>query len=52
MRALVRIVANVTATGTRRVSKDGKTMTITTTGTDEKGVAFDNTLVFRKRVTP
>jgi hypothetical protein len=39
----------VTATSTRQVSKDGKTMTITTAGTDEKGVAFDNTLVFRKR---
>jgi hypothetical protein len=39
----------VTATSTRQVSKDGQTMTITTTGTDEKGVAFNNTLVFRKR---
>jgi hypothetical protein len=42
---------NVVATGTRRVSKDGKTMTITTSGTDEKGVAFNNTLVFRKKET-
>ena len=39
----------VTATSTRHVSKDGKTMTLTTKGTDEKGVAFDNTLVFKKR---
>ena len=39
----------VTATSTRQVSKDGKTMTIETTGTDEKGMAFKNTLVFRKR---
>lgn len=39
----------VTATSTRQVSKDGKTLTITTTGTDEKGIAFNNTLVFRKR---
>lgn len=39
----------VMATSTRQVSTDGKTMTITTTGTDEKGVAFNNTLVFRKR---
>jgi hypothetical protein len=28
---------------------DGKTMTITTTGTDEKGVAFNDTPVFHKR---
>jgi hypothetical protein len=39
----------VTATSVRQVSKDGRTMTLTTTGTDEKGVAFNNTLVFRKR---
>lgn len=39
----------VTATSTRQVSKDGKMMTITTMGTDEKGIAFNNTLVFRKR---
>ena len=41
----------VTATSTRQVSKDGKTMTLTTKGTDEKGVAFDNTLVFKKRAS-
>ena len=39
----------VTATSVRSVSKDGTTMTITTTGTDEKGVTFNTTLVFRKR---
>jgi hypothetical protein len=39
----------ITATSTRVISKDGKTMTITSTGTDEKGVAFHDTLVFHKR---
>ena len=39
----------VTATTTRVISQDGKTMTITGTGTDEKGVAYKNTLVLRKR---
>jgi hypothetical protein len=39
----------VTATSTRQVSKDGKTLTITTSGTDQKGIAFNNILVFRKR---
>ncbi len=39
----------VTATSTRAISKDGKVMTITTSGTDEKGVAFNNTIVLRKR---
>jgi hypothetical protein len=38
----------VTATTTRVISQDGKTMTITGTGTDEKGVAYNNTLVLRK----
>jgi hypothetical protein len=33
---------------TRVISKDGKTMTTTGTGTDEKGVAFNDTLVFHK----
>ena len=37
----------ITATSMRVISKDGKTMTIT--GTDEKGVAFNDTLVFRRR---
>jgi hypothetical protein len=41
----------ITATSTRVISKDGKTMTITSTGTDEKGVAFNDTLVFHKRKT-
>jgi hypothetical protein len=41
----------VTATSTRQVWKDGRTMTIHSTGTDEKGASFDNTLVFRKRET-
>lgn len=39
----------VTATSTRVLAKDGKTMTVTTRGTTEKGTAFDNTLVFHKR---
>jgi len=39
----------VTATSTRQVSKDGRTMTIETTGTDVNGTVFNNTLVFRKR---
>jgi len=39
----------ITATSTRVISKDGKTMTITTAGTDEKGVPFNDTLVFHKR---
>jgi hypothetical protein len=42
----------ITATSTRQVSRDGQTMTITTTGTDDRGVAFDNTLVFRRREAP
>lgn len=39
----------VNSTSIRVISKDGKVMTITTTGNDERGVAFTNTLVFRKR---
>jgi len=39
----------ITATSTRQISKDGGTMTITTSGTDEKGVPFKDILVFRKR---
>jgi hypothetical protein len=39
----------VTATTNRVISQDGKTMTITGSGTDEKGVAYNNTLVLRKR---
>jgi hypothetical protein len=38
----------VTATTTRVISQDGKTMTITGSGTDEKGVELNNTLVLRK----
>jgi hypothetical protein len=41
----------ITATSTRVISKDGKTMTITSSGTDEKGVAFNDILVFHKRKT-
>jgi hypothetical protein len=41
----------ITATSTRVISKDGKTMTISSTGTDEKGVAFNDTLVFHKRTS-
>ncbi len=39
----------VVATGTRVVSKDGKTMTITTTGTNAKGQVVNNVEVFDKR---
>lgn len=38
----------VTATTTRVISQDGKTMTITGSGTDEKGLAINNALVLRK----
>jgi hypothetical protein len=41
----------ITATSTRQISQDGKTMTVTTAGTDENGVTFNNTLLFRKRAT-
>jgi hypothetical protein len=41
----------ITATSVRVISKDGQTMTITSTGTDEKGVAFNDILVFHKRGT-
>ncbi len=39
----------ITATSKRVISKDGKTMTISTSGTDEKGVAFNNKVVLRKQ---
>lgn len=39
----------IIATSTRVISKDGKTMTINTSGTDEKGIAFNNTVVLRKQ---
>ncbi len=39
----------VAQTGTRVVSKDGKTLTLTTTGKDAKGQAVNNVLVFDKR---
>ena len=52
IRTTTKRAGEVTATSTRQVSKDGRTMTITLTGTDEKGVAFNNTLVFRKRERP
>jgi quercetin dioxygenase-like cupin family protein len=39
----------ITAVSICVISTDGKTMTITTSGTDEKGVAFYNTLVLRKQ---
>ena len=39
----------VVATGTRVISKDGKVMTITTKGTNEKGQAFNDVQVFDKR---
>ena len=39
----------VVATATRTVSKDGKTLTITTKGTNAKGQAINNVQVFEKR---
>lgn len=39
----------VTLRGTRSVSKDGKTMTITAKGTTAKGEPVDDLLVFEKR---
>jgi hypothetical protein len=39
----------VVATATRTVSKDGKTLTITTKGTNAKGQAVDTVQVFEKR---
>lgn len=39
----------VVATATRVVSKDGKTMTITTKGTNAKGQPFNNVEVFDRR---
>jgi hypothetical protein len=41
----------ITATSVRVISEDGKTMTITSSGTDDKGVAFNDILVFHKRAT-
>ena len=38
-----------TLTTLREVSKDGKTLTMTTTGTDAKGEKFNNVLVFARR---
>lgn len=38
-----------TLTTVRHVSKDGKTLTMTTTGTDAKGAKVDNVLVFDKQ---
>ena len=38
----------VTQATTRVISQDGKTMTITASGTDEKGIAYSNSLVLRK----
>jgi hypothetical protein len=38
-----------TLTTMRHVSKDGKTLTMTTTGTDAKGEKVDNVLVFDKQ---
>jgi hypothetical protein len=39
----------ITGTSTRVISKDGNTMTITGTGTNEKGIAYNHVLVFHKR---
>jgi hypothetical protein len=39
----------VVITGTRAISRDGKVMTITTTGTNAKGQAINNVLVFEKQ---
>jgi hypothetical protein len=38
----------VVSTGTRTISKDGKTMTITTKGTDAKGQVINTVEVFEK----
>jgi hypothetical protein len=37
------------ATGTRVVSKDGKTLTITTKGTNAKGQAYTDVELFDKK---
>ncbi len=39
----------VVSTGTRVISKDGKVMTITTKGTNAKGQAINEVVVFEKR---
>jgi hypothetical protein len=39
----------VVITGTRTISKDGRTMTITSKGTDAKGQTFNDVEVFEKR---
>ena len=36
-------------TSVRTISKDGKTLTLKSKGTNAAGVAFDNTLVFDKQ---
>ena len=44
-----RKAGKVVATGTRKISADGKVMTITTTGTNAKGQKVDEVEVFEKR---
>ena len=47
--ATTKKAGKVVSSGTRRVSKDGKVMTITLKGTNAKGEPVSNTLVFDKR---
>jgi len=49
VKTTTKIDGKITATSTQVISKDGRVMTITSSGTDEKGAAFNETLVFRKR---
>ncbi len=47
--ATLKKAGKVVSTTTRVISKDGKEMTFTTTGTNSKGEAINNTLVFDKK---
>jgi mannose-6-phosphate isomerase-like protein (cupin superfamily) len=49
VRAITKRSGKITSRSTRIISKDGKTMTITNGGTDEKGNAFSNVLLLRKQ---
>jgi hypothetical protein len=42
----------VVLTGTRTISRDGKSMTITTKGTDAKGQTINDVAVFEKKSSP
>ena len=43
-----KLKGKVTVTNVRTVSADGKTMTVTTKGTNAQGEKVDNTLIFEK----